>query len=99
MRAFQRTLREQDAVIGEDADRVAPDPREAAHQSRAVELLELVEFAAVDDAGDDVAHLIRPAYVMRDDPVNLLGGIERLPRVPHRPRHPLLRTVGSDESS
>ena len=67
MRALQRALREQDAVIGEDADRVAPDPRKAADQGRAVEPLELVELAAVDDAGDDLAHVVGPAHIGRDD--------------------------------
>src|SRR5436853_330099 len=67
MRALQGALGKQDAVIGEDADRIAPDPGEAADQGRAVELLELVQFAAVDDAGDDLAHLVRPTDVAGDD--------------------------------
>ena len=41
---FTRALAEQDAVVGEDRDRHAPDVREAADQGRAVERLELVEF-------------------------------------------------------
>ena len=39
MRALERALGKEDAVIGEDADRIAPDPREPAHQGLAVELL------------------------------------------------------------
>ena len=38
MRALERALAEQDAVVGEDADRDALDVREAADQRRAVEL-------------------------------------------------------------
>ena len=64
MRALQRAFRKEDAVIGDDADRIAPDPGEPAHQGLPVELLELVEFAAVDDAGNDLAHLIPRAFVL-----------------------------------
>ena len=80
MRALQSAFREQNAVIGENADRIAPDPSKAADQGLAVEPLELVELAAVDDARDDFARLVGPARVGRDDPVDLLGRIERLAR-------------------
>ena len=36
VRAFERRLREEDAVVGEDPDRIAPDPGEAADERRAV---------------------------------------------------------------
>ena len=78
MSGLQRAFREQDAVVGEDADRIAPDPGKAADQGLAVEPLELVELAAVDEAGDDLAHVIGPAGVGRDDPVDLIGRVERL---------------------
>ena len=58
VRALERALAEQDAVVGEDADRVAVDVREAADQRRAVERLELVELGAVDEARDDLAHVV-----------------------------------------
>ena len=58
MRALQGGFGKQDAVVGEDADRIAPDVGEAADQRRAVARLELVELAAVDDAGDHLAHVI-----------------------------------------
>src|SRR5438477_4558785 len=80
MRALQRAFREQDAVIGKNADRIAPDPRKAADQCLTVEPLELVELAAVDDAREDLAHLVGPARVGRDDAVDLLGRVERLAR-------------------
>src|SRR3546814_10174807 len=53
MRALQRGFREENSVVGEDADRIAVEMRESADQGRPVELLELVEFAAVDQARDD----------------------------------------------
>src|SRR5260370_26867324 len=76
MGALQCAFREQDAVIGENTDRVPPDPSEAAHQGLAVEPLELVEFAAVDEAGDTLAHLVRPPRVGRYAPVDLFGSAD-----------------------
>ena len=49
---------------------------EAAHQGRAVERLELVELAAVDQAGDDLALVEGPRQVGADDAGNL-GRIEQ----------------------
>ena len=46
VRALERRLAEQDAVVGEDPDRIAPDVGEAAHQRLAVERLELVRAAS-----------------------------------------------------
>ena len=71
MRALERAFRKQDAVVGDDADRHAFEMREAGDQRGAVELLELVEFAAVDDAGDDLAHIILRGQRRRDDAVEL----------------------------
>src|ERR1700736_5180373 len=78
MRALQRTLAEQDAVVGDDADRIAPDMGETANQGLAVELLEFVELRAVDHARDDVTHIIRLAAVGGDDAVDFLGRKQRL---------------------
>ena len=97
MRAFERALGKQDAVIGEDADGIAADMREAAHEGRAVELLELVQLAAVNDAGNDVARVIGPAYVVRDDAVDLFGRIERLPRLREREWHLFHRVQIADD--
>ena len=58
VRALQRRFGEQDAVVGDDADRIAPDAREAGDERGAVARLELVELAAVDDARDDLAHVV-----------------------------------------
>jgi hypothetical protein len=43
VRALQRALGEQDAVVGQHPDRVAVDVREAGHQRRAVARLELLQ--------------------------------------------------------
>jgi len=70
-------LGEEDAVVGEDADRVALDVRPAADERLAVERLELVEPAAVDDARDHLPRIhVRPV-VVGDQPVQIL-------RVEHR---------------
>src|SRR6202043_1142848 len=70
MRALERAFREQNAVIGDDADGIAPDAGESRHQRLAVELLELVELAAVDDARDHLAHIVGLARVAGDDAVD-----------------------------
>ena len=44
MGAFQRALGEEDAVVGQDRHRVAPDPREAGDQRRSVQGFELVDL-------------------------------------------------------
>ena len=48
---------EQNAVVTDDANRYAHDTSETAHQGVAVELLELVEAAAVDDAREQQARI------------------------------------------
>ena len=71
--ALERRLAEQDPVVGDDADLVPPDVGEAGHQRLAVELLELVEPAAVDDPADHLADVVRRAGV---------GRVRRQPRSP-----------------
>src|SRR4029079_13825565 len=56
-RALSRTVAEEDAVVGEDPDRVALDPREAADERLPVERLELVEAGAADDPRDQLARV------------------------------------------
>src|SRR5262249_31670164 len=65
---------------------------------RAVQLLELVEFAAVDHAGDDLAHVVRPADIGRDYPVDLLGGACRFARRLYRERYLLLIIEIADDA-
>jgi hypothetical protein len=74
VRALLRAFGEQDAVVGEDGDRHAPDAREAGDERFAIELLELVELGAVDDAGDDFAHIVGRRARRRDDAVELSAG-------------------------
>ena len=57
MRALLGRLGEEHAVVREDPDGVALDPREAADERLAVERLELVEAGAVDDPGDHLARV------------------------------------------
>jgi hypothetical protein len=61
--ALERGLAEQDAVVGDDADRMAVDAREAGDQGGSVGGLELGEPAAVDHAGDHLAHVVGGAPV------------------------------------
>src|SRR4029077_2653449 len=63
---------EEDPVVGQDADGIPLQPCEAAHQRLAVALLELVELAAVDEAGDHLADVVAEPRVGRDDAVELL---------------------------
>ena len=61
VRRLQRRLREQHAVVGDDADEEAVEPGEAGDERRAVALLELVEARAVDEPRDDLADVVRLA--------------------------------------
>ena len=84
--ALRALLAEQDALVGEDADRVAVDVGEAADDRRRVERLELVPARAVDDPRDDLARVIAGARAGRHDaeqPAGIdgrLGGLDSLPR-------------------
>ena len=77
VRALLRTFRKQHAVVGDDADRHAFDVRKTAHQRGAKTRLELMELAAIDDAGDHLVHVIGLARVGRDHAVKLTALIER----------------------
>src|SRR5207249_4517918 len=57
MRRLQRRLGEENAVVGDDPDRITPDAGETADQGLAIERLELVQLAAVDDARDHLAYV------------------------------------------
>ena len=78
MRAFERGFREQHAVVGDDAHGITPQSREAGNQRRAVAGLEFLEVAAVDQARDDLAHVVGLLDVRVDDAVDLLGPKQRL---------------------
>ncbi len=74
MRALERTFGKQHPVIGEDRHRHAPDMRESADQRGAVMLLELVEFAAVDDPRDHFVHIVRRAHIIGHNRIEIVGG-------------------------
>src|SRR6202048_965553 len=77
VRAFERGFREQHAVVGDDTHGITPQPREAGDQGRAVAGLEFLEVAAVDEARDDLAHVVGLLDVRVDDAVDLLGPKQR----------------------
>src|SRR5690606_31643922 len=81
VRALERALRKQDAVVGHDADRVAVQVGEAGDQGLAVARLELVELAAVDHARDHLAHVERAPRVLRHDAVQLARRVQRFDRL------------------
>jgi hypothetical protein len=58
VRALQRRLAEQHAVVGEDADRVAVEVGEAAHECLAVAGLELVKFGPIDQSRDHLVDVV-----------------------------------------
>ena len=82
--ALLRLGREEDAVVGQHPEGVAAERRPAADQLGAVGLLELLEPRAVDNAGEDLAHVEGHPHVHRRDPEQLFGRIQRARR-PERP--------------
>ena len=73
-----RLFAEQHAArVGEHANGVAVDLRPAGDEAGAVQRLELVEVAAVDDAGEDVARVEGGAQVLGDDAEQLVRGEPR----------------------
>src|SRR3546814_10589881 len=83
VRALERALEKQDAVVGHDADRVAVQVGETGDQGLAVACLELVELAAVDHARDDLADVERAPGVLRHAAVPLARRVQRLARPAH----------------
>src|SRR6185436_539459 len=67
---------EQDPVVAENSDRIAPDMRKTTDDGGAIELLELVELAAIDDACDQLAHIVGNTRIRRNHPINFLGRIK-----------------------
>ncbi len=77
VRALQRRLGEEDAVVGDDAHRIAVDVGKTADQGLAVACLELMQLRAVDDARDDLAHVVGQPRVGGNDAVDVLRRILR----------------------
>ncbi len=86
VRPLQGRLREEDAVVGQDRDRISHQPGEAADERLAVERLELLHLRAVHDPPDHLAHVVGPARVGRDDAVQLGGVVGGLGRLGADPR-------------
>jgi hypothetical protein len=80
VRGLERARGEEDAVVGDDADLVAVDVREAGDERGAVLLLELAELAPVDEPRDHLARGDLLAHVRADEPVQLRGVVERRAR-------------------
>ena len=72
MRPFLRRLREQDAVVCDDPDRVTVDVGEATDQRCTVEFLEFMKFRTVNDACDDLADIVGKPKLARNDAVDIL---------------------------
>ena len=66
---------EEDAAVRENPDRMALDAGEPADERVAVEGLELVEPAAVDEPRDDLQRIELVPIVLGDDPVEV-GGVD-----------------------
>ena len=87
VRALLRRLAEQYAVIGNDAHWHTLNMGEPANQRSTKAWLELMHLGTIDDAGDDVAHVIRFARVCRDHAVNFFRVIQGWPRRDQRSVH------------
>jgi hypothetical protein len=88
VRAFERRLGKQDAVVGDDADGVPPDSCEAGDERRTVAGLELVELAAVDNPREHFPDVVGFLDVRADDAVDLIRRIVRRYRRRDFHRHP-----------
>jgi hypothetical protein len=71
VRRLHRAVREQHALVGQDADLVAMDARKAGQQGVAVHRLEFLKPAVVDKARQNLARVGRNLGVAADDAVNL----------------------------
>src|SRR5260370_8952391 len=74
---FERALGEENAVVGYDANRIAHQTRKATHDSRAIQCLEFVETAAIDQPRDNLAHIVALAAISGDDAIQIFGVVKR----------------------
>src|SRR3546814_1081671 len=74
VRPLERALGEEHASVGEDADLIAPDAREAADERRTEGGLIFVKAAAVGDPRDHLAHIELGPRVTRENAVKLQIG-------------------------
>jgi hypothetical protein len=96
--ALQRRFRIEDTVVGDDADRISPDPRETRDERGSVPGLELVEIRVVDNASDHLAHVVRLADVRVDHAVDFLGCVARRNRFRQIQRGRLARIEIADDA-
>ncbi len=99
MRGFQRRFREQDAVVGDDADRIAPETSETADDRRPVARLELVEIGAIDEAGDDLANVEGFPGVGRDHAIQFVDRVDRFARFGEAQRRTLAPVEVADDAA
>ncbi len=98
MRPLQRAFREQDAVVGDDPERHPEQVGKTADQRRAVERLELVERAGIDDACDHLARVVGRAQIGRHHAVQLRRIVQRRCGRAHRERRALRRPEAGDDA-
>src|SRR4030095_4270728 len=84
VRALERGLGEQYAVVRDNPDWIAIYMAEAADQGLAVARLEFLELRTVDDARDDLANVERPARVGRQGAVDVFDRVSWFARLPDR---------------
>ena len=81
MRGLLGAFREEDAIVGEDRHRHAVEPGKAADEGFAIQLLELMELRAIDEARNHFAGIIRLAHVLRHEAVQFGRVVKRLCRL------------------
>src|SRR5262249_17602412 len=72
VRGFQRALRKQNSVVADNSYGVTKNARETAYHGRAVERFELVKPTRIDDAVNDIPHVVGFFQILGDDVLNLL---------------------------
>ncbi len=76
MRAFLRAFREENTIIGNDADRHAVNTGKAGDERRAVKRLEFIKARTIHQTGDHLANVILLLEISRNDSLKL-GRIEQ----------------------
>src|SRR6202521_3835933 len=98
MRGLERRFRKQNSVVAENANRHTVQMRKAGDDRRCVELLELIELRAVDQAPDHLAHVVLLAQIGGHDAVEIDRVERRLARRLERDIDRLLRVQMADDA-
>src|ERR1700748_591548 len=98
MRTLERGFGKQTAVVGYDADWMAVDVREPGDQRAAVFGFEFRKFAAINEPGDDVVHVVGNPGIDRDHVVELGLIRNRIYGRAHIPGAWFARPQGRDDS-